>query len=159
MKPTINTEKHYLQFSLSALASGAITSLAICKATETRSVDSHVRIGAVVSAVYIEMWVQSDDASAGSVICTLEKVPGTGIDMTTTESADLNAYHNKKNVLHTQMGLIPNNVTYPMAIVKGWFKIPKGKQRMGLDDDLNFNIFAQSNGLTFCGFAIFKEQF
>ncbi len=159
MRPVINTEKHYVQLSLATIASGAILKFAIALADAVPTLSVHVREGAIISAVYIEMWIQTDDAALGSSIVTLEKVPGAGISMTTAESALLNDYDNKKNVLHTQMGLTPNNVTYPMASVKGWFKIPKGKQRFGLADQLNLNIHAQSNGLNVCGFAIFKEQY
>ena len=160
MRPVINTEKHYVQQSLAVIASGAITNFVIAKAVAVPTTNvSQVREGARISAVYVEMWIQTDDASLGSSIVTLEKVDGAGVVMSTAEAGALNAYDNKKNVFYTQMGLTPNNVTYPMASVKGWFKIPKSKQRFGLDDQLVLNIFAQSNGLNICGFAIYKEQY
>ncbi len=160
MRPVVNTEKHLVQFSLAAVASGAISNLEILNAVASPSANNEIRIGAVVSAIYVEMWVQSDDAAAGTAIVTLERVDGNVTAfMTAGNSANLNAYENKKNIIHTQMGLIPNNVTYPMVSVKGWFKIPKGKQRFGADDKFMMNIHGQSNGLSFCGIAIFKEQF
>ncbi len=159
MRPTINTEKHYVQASLFAVASGAITKRNIVEAIETRTSDSHVRIGAVITSVYVEMWLTSDDTAAGTAIVTLEKVPAGATAMTAAQSAALNDYPNKKNILHTQMGLLGPNTQYPMAVVKGWFKIPKGKQRFGLKDILSLNIHGQSNGLAGCGFFIFKEQF
>ncbi len=159
MRPVVNTEKHYTQFSLATTAAGAITNITLVNAVAAPSSGEEVREGAVISAVYIEMWVHSDDAASGTIITTLEKVGQGTASMNTTEAADLSAYANKKNVLHTQMGLIGNNVTYPMATIKGWFKIPKGKQRFGLSDRLNLNIFAQSNGLSRCGFATYKEQY
>ncbi len=159
MRPIINTEKHVVQQSLAAIAGGAILNFVLAKAVAAPVTLSQVREGAIISAVYIEMWIQTDDAALGSSIITFEKVPGAGVTMTTAESAALNTYDNKKNVFHIQMGLTPNNVTYPMASVKGWFKIPKTKQRLGLDDQLVLNIHAQSNGLNICGFAIYKEQY
>ncbi len=105
------------------------------------------------------MWLTSDDTAAGTAIVTLEKVPAGATAMTAAQSAALNDYPNKKNILHTQMGLLGPNTQYPMAVVKGWFKIPKGKQRFGLKDILSLNIHGQSNGLAGCGFFIFKEQF
>ncbi len=145
--------------SVSAVASGAIsvTSLAVATAVPTGA--NQIREGAIVKAVYIEMWVQSDDATAGSVIFTCQKVPGVGANMTAAESALLNDYENKKNIFHTQMGLIPNNVTDPINLIKGWVKIPKGKQRFSLNDRIQITIHGQSNGLTFCGFSVYKEQF
>ncbi len=160
MRPVVNTEKHIIQFSLSVVASGAITVTNLANAVAVpASNSSHIREGAKISAVYVEMWVQSDDATAGTVIFTIQKLPGPGADMTAAQSASLNTYTNKKNIFFTQMGLIPNNVTYPMVLVKGWIKIPKSKQRFGLTDRLQMTIHGQSNGLSFCGFVIYKEQY
>ncbi len=162
MRPVINTKKHIVQFSLSAVAAGAVSNstLAFALADPVATVATDITEGAKIAAVYIEMWVQSDDAALGTVIVALEKTPGgTNIPANASDMAALNSYDNKKNILHTQMGLIPNNVTYPMNVIKGWFKIPKGKQRFGLEDGLFLNILAQSNGLSFCGFALYKEQF
>ncbi len=106
------------------------------------------------------MWLQSQDSSLATSIVTLEKLPGSNNSgMTAADSAALGAYDNKKNVLHTQMGLLPNNVGYPMATIKGWFKIPKGKQRMGFEDRLMLNVHAQSSGISGCGFFLYKEQY
>ncbi len=161
MRPTINTEKHLVQFSLGSVASGALSALviAIGKQTVSATVATHVREGAKISNVYIEMWCSSDDAASGTCIATLERVMGGQGLMTVADSAALDGYDNKKNVLHTFMGLTPSNVQYPMAILKGWFKIPKGKQRFGIEDQLRLNLHGQSNGLAFCGFAVYKEQY
>ncbi len=158
MRPVINTEKHYVQNSLFTVASGAISQRLIIFADSGAAATS-VREGARISAVYVEMWLTSDDATAGSVICTLEKSPGSGGVMTTADSAALNAYDNKKNILHTQMGLLGPNVQVPIPVIKGWFKIPKTKQRFGLEDALSLNIHGQSNGVEGCGFFLFKEQY
>ncbi len=161
MRPKVMTEKHFVQRSLFAVASGAINNHTIVFAPQTPAAadPTNVREGATVSAVYIELWLTSDDAAAGSVICTLEKRGGTSTVMGTADAGALNAYGNKKNIFHTQMGLLGPNVQVPIAIVKGWFRIPKGKQRFGQDDSLVFNIFAQSNGVSGCGFSLFKEQY
>ncbi len=161
MRPVINTEKHVVQFSLGAVGSGALTPLVIAvgSQTVTATVATHVREGSKISAIFIEMWVSSDDATSGTCIATLERAPGGLGLMTAADSAALDGYDNKKNILHTFMGLVPNNVDYPMAILKGWFKIPKGKQRFGIGDVLRLNLHGQSNGLAFCGFATYKEQF
>ncbi len=161
MRPVVNTEKHVVQFSLFAVASGAISNLEIvfAKADPTATTASNVREGAKISAVYVEMWLSSDDAASGTAIVTLMKLPGGVLSMSAANSAALNAYTNKKNILHTFMGLTPSNVQYPMSVIKGWIKIPKGKQRFGISDRLELNVHGQSNGLAGCGFAIFKEQY
>jgi len=159
MRPKVHTEKHLIQSSLGSVASGAISIITLADAVAVPSTSTNVREGSTISSVYIEMWVQSDDSSLGTAIVTLEKLSGDMGGMTAAESALLNDYVNKKNVLHTRMGLIPNNVSYPMNVMGGWFKIPKGKQRFGLNDKLVLNIHGQSNGLSFCGTTIYKEQY
>ncbi len=162
MRPIVVTRKHYVQSSLFAVASGAILNIQLVEAVAAPvvTVASEVQEGCRISAIYIEMWLSSDDAGSGSVIVTVEKAPGIGAspNMSTADAADLTQYDNKKNVLFTQMGLLPSNVQYPMAVIKGWIKIPKSKQRFGLDDRIMLNIFGQSNGVSGCGFSIFKEQ-
>ncbi len=160
MRPTVNTEKHIAQKSLFAVAAGAISNVVITTAAEDASAANVVRIGSKISAIYIEMWITSDDAAAGTAIVTLERVPGIQtVLMSAGSAAALETYNNKKNILHTQMGLIPPNTQYPMATVKGWFKIPKSKQRMGDNDRYVLNVFAQSNGVSGCGVFIYKEQY
>ncbi len=162
MRPVVNTKKHVVQFSLFTVASGAIANLSIIDAVAApdAAVAAEVREGSKISAVYIEMWIQTDDATLGSSIVICEKVPGAGnTPATAAEIASLNSYDNKKNVFYTQMGLTPNSTQFPMASVKGWFKIPKSKQRFGLEDRFLLDILAQSNGLSACGFAIYKEQY
>ncbi len=161
MRPKVHTEKHMVQNSLFAVASGAITGIVLAQGVQavTGAAVAEVREGCTISAIYIEMWVSSDDAASGTAIVTLEKLPGGIVQMTAAQSAALDSYINKKNVLHTFMGLTPSNVQYPMAAIKGWFKIPKGKQRFGISDRLMLNVHGQSNGIAACGFAVYKEQF
>jgi len=161
MRPVIHSEKHLIQRSLFAVGSGLLTVVDIVIALQTpvSTVATNVREGSAVKAVYCEMWVSSDDASSGTCIATLERRPGGVNAMLASESASLDAYDNKKNILYTFQGLTPNNTQYPMAIIKGWIKIPKGKQRFGIGDKLVLNIHGQSNGISACGFFIYKEQF
>ncbi len=161
MRPVIHTEKHVVQRSLFAVGSGALTvvDVVISLAAPVATTATNVREGSSINAVYCEMWVSSDDAASGTCIATLERRPGGVNAMLASESAALDSYDNKKNILHTFMGLTPSNVQYPMAIIKGWVKIPKGKQRFGIGDKLVLNIHGQSNGIAACGFFIYKEQF
>ncbi len=161
MRPTINSEKHLVQFSLFAVASGAITNLAIATAVSVPTAAvADVREGSIIKAVYCEMWLTSDDAAAGTTIVTLEKIQSGTAGMSAASSGALNAYANKKNVLYTCMGLLPPNVgSLPFNCVKGWIKIPKGKQRFGVGDRLALNVHGQSNGVAGCGIAIYKEYY
>ncbi len=160
MRPTVHTEKHIAQKSLFSLASGAITNIVITTAEEDATVAAKIRVGSKISALYVEMWLTSDDVNQGTAIVTLEKVEGAQTAlMAVGEAAALESYKNKKNIFHTQMGLLGPNSQYPMAVIKGWFKIPKSKQRFGLGDRMILNIFGQSNGVQGCGVFIYKEQY
>ncbi len=163
MRPRVHVEKHIVQRSLFTVAAGAIDNFVIvnCQQAHVAATPNEIREGSTVSAVYVEMWIQSDDTALGSSIVTLEKVPGAGgtSTMTAAESAALDSYDNKKNILYTQQGLTPTSIQFPMATIKGWFKIPKGKQKFGIEDRIILNVHGQSNGLSACGFALFKEQF
>ncbi len=161
MKPVINTEKHIVQVSLNTITSGSIINLVFATSVAVpTAVLTEVREGSIIKAIYFEMWITSNDSSSGTAIVTFEKVEGSDSTlMTSGESAGLGSYTNKKNVFHTQMGLIPSNTQYPLATIKGWFKIPKGKQRFGLGDRLVINIHGQSSSVQMCGFGLYKEQY
>ncbi len=162
MRPIINTKKHVVQFSLATIASGANASLniALALAAPVATTPAHITEGSKITAVYVEMWIQSQTTSPASAIAIIEKLPGAANNSaSTTEMASLNSYDNKNNVLWTQMGLTPGNSTYALNIIKGWIKIPKSKQRFGLEQSIFLTIFAQTAAHSMCGFAVFKEQF
>ncbi len=159
MRPRVHTEKHIVQNSLFTIASGAISNVAPLNTLAVPAAAVDVREGSTVSAIYCEMWVITDDTASGTVITTLEKKPAGATNMTAAQSAALNDYPNKKNILYTQMGLISPNIQYPTNIIKGWIRIPKGKQSFSIGDSIRLNILAQSNGISACGFFVYKEQF
>lgn len=159
MRPRVNTEKHILQFSPTTVGLGAISNVLAVHAVAAPALSRDVREGAIVSAIYVEFWIHSDDAAAGSTVVTLEKVPALATPMTYAQSIVLNDYSNKKNILYTSQGLVPPNVQSGLPLIRGWFKIPKGKQRFGLGDKIIINISGISNGVVYCGHLQFKEQF
>ncbi len=114
--------------------------------------------GAIVKAVYIELWIL-DSANDGSFVITVTKYPGTAPGMTFAESNSLGTYENKKNILYTTQGLSANNgVGNPVPIIRQWIKIPRSKQRFGLGDRLRICIANNGlNNLEYCGFATYKE--
>ncbi len=78
--------------------------------------------------------------------------------MTLAQSQNLGAYPNKKNILYTTQGILAdaNDGGPTIPLIRGWIKIPKGKQRMGLDDRIVVNITAVG-ALRLCGISTFKE--
>ncbi len=159
VRPMVHSKKHYVQFSITNVAFGALATKVLVSAVAPEDVGtvSEVVEGATVKAIYLELWGVSDDATVSSNVFTFEKRPSGHAAPSTTEIAALGDYDNKKNVLYTQQGLLPSNLQNPVNLYKGWIAIPKSKQRMGLGDLVSFTLFAQSDGMQFCGFATYKE--
>ncbi len=116
--------------------------------------------GSKISAIFIEHWVKSF-ASAGTDVkfqFLLEKVPAGATSVTFAQMNNLMPYPNKKNVLFYSQGVIGDLTTQAIPVVRQWFKIPSGKQRMGLADRLVATLSATSAALQNCGFNTYKEQ-
>ncbi len=160
MKAIIHSNKHYVQQSRSQVGATAAANLDIILAVEPELVSDvdEVTEGAVIKAVFVEMWLL-DSGNDGSFIVILSKdVSGLGAIGFANANA-LGGFTNKKNVLYVTQGLSPNNgVGNPVPIIRQWFKIPKGKQRFGLGDKLRLTIANNgANDLEFCGFFTYKE--
>jgi len=156
----INSEKHITNQSLATVLSGTLTTkdIAIAVAVASKDASNEVEEGAVIKAIWPEIWLSTGLASGfGTATVTIEKLPSGLTPMTFTQSNNLGAYPNKKNILFTFQGLIPNYDSNPIAPGRGWLKIPKGKQRMGLGDKLVANYSAITNDLNTCGVYLYKE--
>jgi len=158
---TINTQKHILQIGPQSVALGAILNQGIAVAQRAADADAvnDVRVGSIIKAVYVELWCTSDDATQSSLILTLEKLPNAADPMTVGDAAALDVYHNKNNVFYTTQGLIGQQANNGIPFMRGWFKIPKGKQRMSEDSRLNLNVSAVLDGVRICGVVIYKEYY
>ncbi len=160
MKPIIRSTKHFIQFSGTTVAAGAVTNnqLALGIDIVAAATPSHVLTGSTIKAVYIELWVLSLTTGFGNAIVTLEKIPTNGINPVFGNMTALFSYQNKKNILNTTMGLTSGTTAgSPVKLMGGWYKIPKGKQRFGLNDRLMLNVASPINGANLCGVVIFKS--
>ncbi len=162
MRPPIHSRKHYVQLSQSNVAQGVILNTGICQAQEgAHASATTISEGALVKAVWCEVWISNDSASVlGSFTGGLYKNPGNSNTMVAADAAALHDYDNKKNIFYATQGLAPATDQQLMLAFKGWIKIPKGKQRMGLADKLVW--FTRNNNATavdiqVCGLFIFKE--
>ncbi len=159
MRPVIHSEKHYVQISRSTVTTVTrnFEDLILVKSVPSTAVDE-VTEGAIVKAVFIELWV-INQGNDGSHVVVISKIPQNVTGPTFVEMNALGQYPNKKNILFTQQGLDPNDgLTQPMNIIRGWVKIPKSKQRFGLGDSLRITIANNSaQDLFYCGFATYKE--
>ncbi len=163
MMSPINSRKHYVPQSLATVASGTITGRSAINTVVAPAVANadEVREGAVVKAVFVEIWILGGEASGTntSFILAIEKRPSGAPAMTFANSQGLGSYNNKKNILYTTQGVVGSDQGGQGAIpvIRQWFKIPKGKQRMGLGDRVVVNISALANSLVICGQFLYKE--
>ncbi len=162
MRAPIHSKKHIFQISQGTVGQAAVVQANFCTAQEASpTTPEHVAEGALVKACYLEFWVSQDSASVvGSYTLIVVKDPGGNATPTASNLAALHDYDNKKNILFTAQGLLTPNDGGQVPILRGWYKIPKGKQRMGLGDRLRITL--RNNNVTaininFCGLALYKE--
>ena len=159
VRPTINSEKHIVQFGFDNADIGSVTTVNLAEAIADQTRDRDVRVGAVIKAIYVELWFQGEGMATGRSIACIEKTSSGQPTPTVPNMLELNTYENKKNVLFTHQGLSSDQNTNAVPVHRGWLKIPKGKQRFGLGDRLKIQMLAQIDGFNFCGLAIFKEYY
>ncbi len=156
----VHSTKHYFQVTLTSTTTGATTlhTPVTAVAVANKNLNSEIEEGSKVKAIYMEMWIigQTNNQFFTAV---LAKLPGGVPNLAQADLVDLFSYDNKKNILYTTQGLAPNDgVGQPIVISKGWFKIPKTKQRFGLNDRLQFALSSRGDGtIDLCGFFTYKE--
>ncbi len=160
MRPVVHSQKHYVQITRSAVLTVARNSerlVAAVESTVANAVDEVVE-GAVVKAVYIELWSLSDGNDGSEVVILVKNSRGDA-GPSFTEMNSLGTYVEKKNILFTHQGLSNNDgIDGPINVMRAWYKIPKSKQRFGLGDRLNLIISnSGASSLNYCGFATYKE--
>ncbi len=158
----INSRKHIVQIGVTPIAIGAVSNLKIATAKDVpvNTAFDEVEIGSVVKAIYIEMWVRGDDETAppANASLTFEKLEGSMTSMIFAESTSLNVYDNKSNVFYVTQGLVSaGTANSGIPFLRGWFKVPKGFQRMAIGDRLVLNISALNHDLEVCGVFVYKE--
>ncbi len=162
VRPTVNSTKHYVQYSLATTTVGTVTSIELIDAKQLSAVSTgatDVRTGSVIKAVFIELWLRGQDTSAGSFVCTIGKNSVNSTGPTAAEMANLMDYNEKNNLFFVSQGLINDSLTAATPVYRGWMKIPKGKQRFGLGESLNINILAQALDVNHCGMSTYKEYY
>ncbi len=161
MRPRVKTKKHFVQVTLSTATTGTTNVETFLTSVETTLANANIECaeGSIVTAFYAEIWAIGS-VSNQFFTAVLAKLPGGVGNVLQADLVDLYAYDNKKNILHTTQGLASNDgIAGPYPLVKQWFKIPKGKQRMGLGDKLQFAISSRgSDDIIYCGFFLWKEQ-
>ncbi len=160
VRPMVHSTKHYVQFSVATAAAGTQDVLSIVKsvAVGAKNLPNEIEEGSSIKACFVELWLRSSEVSPGSFVFVLAKLPGGSSFFDTAGMAGMNDEPNKKNVLFMSQGLVNDQDADAVAVVRGWYKIPKSKQRFGLGDELVMQIFAQGAiDVIHCGFATYKE--
>ncbi len=158
MLAPITSKKHFVQQGIDSIMGGTIKNNSIVVGVQAPATASNqVFEGSVVKAVFVEYWLLAGGQQPGSITLTVMKRIGDSPHMTFAESAQLHTYTNKKNILYTTQGITPDANGNPIPFIRMWIKIPKGKQRFGLGDQLVVNISANVEDCTICGTAIYKE--
>ncbi len=154
----VNSEKRIVQITLGHIAAMAQGSTNIVSARQdpTASDPREIKIGTIVKAVYLELWLLGDGQQPNTTSVWFYKLPsGVGVP-TAGVIADMNGWDNKNNIFEAHQGLVGDANTNPVPFFRGWIKIPKGKQRMSIGDKIGFSILAITEGMQFCGLAIYK---
>ncbi len=162
MLAPIVTRKHIIPKGVEAIAVAGISNMIIANAVDTpvNTTATEVNIGSVIKAVYIEMWIRGDDESAApaNVFVSFEKLIGSSGSMIFADATGINTYDNKSNTFYVTQGLTSaGTANSAIPFMRGWFKIPKGFQRMAIGDRLHLNIVALNHDLEACGIFVFKE--
>lgn len=163
MKPTINSRKHIVQASLTTvqeLARG--NELIINAVADQPDAPAEVVVGATVKAVYLEFWLLGESGEPCTATWIVEKVQNNQASATYAQMQALDTYENKRNIFQMGQGVIGDSGSNPVPVVRGWVKIPKGKQRFALGDSIKISfacVGVADNGLEYCGTAIFKEYY
>ncbi len=158
MKAPIHSRKHYVQQTLTTVLAGTSNNLQPIFAVNATLANSNFEVaeGAIIKAVFVEMWARGAETSPGSVLLTIVKTPDSQTP-TFTDMTNLDAYTNKKNVLYHTQGLTNDGAADAIPFIRQWFKIPKSKQRFGLGDSLFVVTSAQALDTNICGFVTYKE--
>ncbi len=163
MLAPINTRKHFIGQTLGNVASGTVSTRVVAEGVAAPATANafSVREGSVIKAVFIELWLTGDGNTGveSSFQVTLEKINTNQPGLTLTDALNLTLYENKRNILYTTQGAVSPaiNGQSTIPILKQWFKIPKGKQRMALGDKIVLNIASLAIQITICGIFIYKE--
>ncbi len=161
MLAPIVARKHYVHSTNTVIAAGAIQANVIVSGVVAPATGNSFSVieGSIVKAIYIERWIKSNATAGGSTQFTMiiEKLPANAPSVTFAQIANLGAYTNKKNILYSTQGVIGDLTTGSIPLFRQFILVPKGKQRIGLNDRITVSIAAVGLAMQSCGIATYKE--
>ncbi len=161
MVAPINSNKHYVHRTNSTVAGGAIQNNIVAESVVAPATANafSVEEGSIIKAIHFELWIWQSFSTAAETqfVVIIEKIPGNGTPITVAQSLNLGAYPNKKNILWTSQGILAGKDSNSVPIIRDWILIPKGKQRMGLDDQIMASLAVVGPQMNVCGLFTYKE--
>ncbi len=161
MLAPINSIKHYQHRTNTTVGTGGVSLQNVVNALAkgaARTDPGHCEEGCIIKAIHLEYWLCGTlDGTTSQFTFIAFKLPSGQDSPTAAEMANLGGWENKKNILFSSQGVLPEGESQQsIPVIRDWLKIPKGKQRFGLGDI--FQVAMHSVGtLQFCGLATYKE--
>lgn len=161
MLAPIHTIKHYVHRANTNIATGValvINVVNVVAKGATRDSPDDIEEGAIIKAVHFEYWITGVlDGATSQFAFIVAKLPSGSTNPTATDMANLGSWENKRNILFSSQGVLPEGESgQSIPVIREWLKIPKGKQRFGLQDRLIVAFFAVGT-LQVCGLSTYKE--
>ncbi len=163
MLAPINSNKHYVSASNTAIASAAVANVEVVESVSAPASGTtfEVEEGSMVKAIHYEYWLSNIGATGTNTqfVAIIEKVQTGGTPATAAQMVNLGSYANKKNILWSSQGVLGTQVdgSNSVPIIRDWIMVPKGKQRMGLGDSIFFNLAPLGTAINLCGLSTYKE--
>jgi len=148
-----------VQTTLTNVPGGSVANIVLVHAKQVfdQNNPTEVAVGTVIKAIYLEYWFVGGGAQPPTMTTFLAKYPGGVGQIDATDIQSLDGWNNKKNILEMHQGFIGDSNTNPVPMFRHWIKIPKGKQRFGIDDRLILSTKAIiTDDVELCGVTIYK---
>ncbi len=164
----VNSVKHVVDTSGVITAGvGATTDLILTVDNPVFTSPNNVHVGSKVSAIFLSVEIVGRVAYGGvpRVYFTVGKNPNDEISLPVPSAVGID--DSRKFIIHQEMmmvdglGVAANTTVFPRTMFKGVILIPKGYQRNGINDKLQFTIAnnaGEATGATeWCIQCIYKE--
>lgn len=162
MRAPIVSRKHIIQHPEFNVVTATVLTHTEVESVAIQNVNAAHEVveGSVVKAIFVELWLLCASSLAeGSFVLIVEKSQAGQGNPSFATMTTLDAYVNKKNILFTSQGLVAEGgVGNPTPVLRQWIKIPKGKQRFGINDKIRIHIAALGSlDISGCGMTIYKS--
>ncbi len=160
IRPTINTEKHIVDFPIALDNTTKSQVIAKAVTAPSNTVDTDCHRGGHIKNIWISLDVCGLGASGINVRAMTYLIKNPGDNLTEPGVFAVGTSNEKKFVFKMWSSMVMRNQEgNPPYHWEGWVKVPKLYQRMGTDDTIMLVSGVNSaTGHLFCN-AIYKEQF